>query len=320
MIYFEYLITALIVVILSIKASNYVDLLDRNTNLSGAFLGGIMLSAVTSLPELFTSLSATVMLDRPGLCLGNILGSDLFNLSALSFVILMFAKTFSKRKVSVSYRHVAVFVLCIYLLIALNFLGIGFRILHLSLTSILIFVIYVLGAKYIAVADDVEADEETLTHHAEMSTKLTGNQIGVRFLLSGFGIIMFSVILTYLADDISADLHLGHGFTGALFLGIATSLPEVTTTITLFKMKNVNIAVGNIIGSNLFNFLILTIADFFSVSSGVYANPDAHVIQLLAFGAVATALFWVMLKFRNKTTQTVCPLGMIACYLIFLAL
>ena len=84
MIYLEYLVVAAFVVILSIKASNYIDLLDKNTELSGAFLGGIMLSAVTSLPELFTSISATVLLNRPGLCMGNILGSDLFNLVAIS--------------------------------------------------------------------------------------------------------------------------------------------------------------------------------------------------------------------------------------------
>ena len=53
MIYLEYVIAAAIVVVLSMKASDYIDLLDKNTRLSGAFLGGIMLSAVTSLPELF---------------------------------------------------------------------------------------------------------------------------------------------------------------------------------------------------------------------------------------------------------------------------
>ena len=100
MIYLEYLAAAVIVVILSIKASDYIDLLDKNTKLSGAFLGGIMLSAVTSLPELFTSISATVLLDRPGLCMGNILGSDLFNLGALAFFILLFSKGFAKGKVS----------------------------------------------------------------------------------------------------------------------------------------------------------------------------------------------------------------------------
>lgn len=319
MIYAEYLLTAAIVVFFSIKASDYIDLLDRNTKLSGAFLGGIMLSAVTSLPELFTSISATVLLDRPGLCMGNILGSDLFNVAALSTVILFWFRGFSKGRVSRSYRHVTILVLAIYLLIGLNFLEIlNLRVLHLSITSVLIFVVYALGAKYLAVANDVDADEDALGYQATKSTRLSVKQIGFRFFLVSIGIIVFSVMMTYLTDEISVRLGIGQGFAGALFLGIATSLPELSSTIALFKMKNYNIAVGNIVGSNLFNFIILTVADLLSMSSGVYVNPDAQVVHLLVLGAAAMALFWILLRFRNRTTQLVCCLGVIACYIGFL--
>ncbi|MGL5313577.1 MAG: sodium:calcium antiporter, partial [Peptostreptococcaceae bacterium] len=81
MIYLSYAIVATIVVFLSIKAAKYVDLIDKTTSLSGAFIGGILLSAVTSLPELLTTISATAWLDSPGLSVGNILGSNLFNLT-----------------------------------------------------------------------------------------------------------------------------------------------------------------------------------------------------------------------------------------------
>lgn len=319
MIYLEYLFAAAAVVILSVKASTYVDLLEKNTSLSGAFLGGIMLSAVTSLPELFTSISATVLLDRPGLCVGNILGSDLFNLAALSFFILIFFKGFAKGRVSKSYRHVAVFVMLIYILIALNFAGVlHFRILNLSVTSVLIALIYALGAKYLAIAEDVETDEDALGYQASSATGLSIKQIGFRFFLAAVGIVAFSIMMTYLTEQISVKLNLGQGLAGAIFLGVATSLPEVTSTITLFRMKNYNIAVGNIIGSNLFNFMILVVADVLSLGSGVYAVMDHQIENLMIFGAAATVLFWVMLRVKNKTTQAVCSLGMLGCYLAFL--
>ena len=321
MLYFEYVVTAMIVVLLSVKASNYIDLLDKNTRLSGAFLGGIMLSAVTSLPELFTSITATVLLKQPGLCMGNILGSDLFNLAALAFFILLFFRGFSKGKVSKSYRYVAVFVMLIYVMIGLNFAGVfEFRILNLSVTSIIIVLIYALGAKYLAVANDVQTDEDALGYHASMSTTLTIRQIGFRFFLAAVGIIAFSIILTHLTGQISLKLGLGQGLAGAIFLGIATSLPEVTSTITLFKMKNYNIAVGNIIGSNLFNFIILAVADLISLGSGVYETLDQQIENLLIFGAAATVLFWILLRIRNKTVQAVCTLGTLGCYLAFLLL
>ena len=96
MIYVLYLVVAALVTFMSIKASEYVDMLDKTTSLSGAFLGGILLSAVTSLPELFTSISSTLMLDQPGLCIGNILGSNLFNYAMLSVFILTAVVKFAK--------------------------------------------------------------------------------------------------------------------------------------------------------------------------------------------------------------------------------
>ena len=82
----SYIVLAVLVIGLSMRLSSYVDMLDKQTNLSGAFLGGVMLAAVTSLPELFTSISGVVFLNEPELVVGNILGSNLFNVAALSLV------------------------------------------------------------------------------------------------------------------------------------------------------------------------------------------------------------------------------------------
>ena len=55
MIYALYVVLLVAVVYLSMKLGDFVDLLDKKTNISGAFIGEVMLAAVTSLPELFTS-------------------------------------------------------------------------------------------------------------------------------------------------------------------------------------------------------------------------------------------------------------------------
>ena len=69
-----YAVVAAIVVFLSIKLSEFVDLLDKKTNVSGAFLGAILLAAVTSLPELFTSLTSTLFVRVNRYVIGNIYG------------------------------------------------------------------------------------------------------------------------------------------------------------------------------------------------------------------------------------------------------
>lgn len=316
MIYVLYLVVAALVTFMSIKASEYVDMLDKTTSLSGAFLGGILLSAVTSLPELFTSISSTLMLDQPGLCIGNILGSNIFNYAMLSFFILTAVAKFAKCDLSKIHFVVAVSVVAMGLLIVCNKYGfLAFDIGNVSVTSVLIILLYVLTVWIMykmGGTSETEDDGEPVT--------LSRKQILTRFTLVSVGIVVFSVILTYITDELSVRLNLGKTVAGALFLGVATSLPETASTFTLFKIKNYDIAVGNIVGSCLFNFTILSVADFFYRGGGIYTIADTSTMNLIIFASVASVLAGVMLKFKNKVTAVICPVGIIASYIAFLAL
>ena len=316
MIYILYLVVAALVTFMSIKASEYVDMLDKTTSLSGAFLGGILLSAVTSLPELFTSISSTLMLDQPGLCIGNILGSNLFNYAMLSFFILTAVAKFAKCSLSKIHLVVAVSVVAMGLLIVCNKYGfLSFDIGNVSITSVLIILLYVVTV-YIMYkmggTSESDDDGEPVT--------LSRKQILTRFTLVSIGIVIFSIILTYITDELSVRLNLGKTVAGALFLGVATSLPETASTFTLFKIKNYDIAMGNIVGSCLFNFTILSVADFFYRGGGIYTIADTSTMNLIIFASVASVLTVVLLKFRNKATSIICPVGIIASYIAFLAL
>lgn len=318
MIYIGYLVSAVILIICSVKSAKYVDFLDKNTRLSGAFLGGILISAVTSIPELVTSLAAMAY-NRPNLAIGDVLGSNFFNLVVLAVATLFFMKGFCKGMVSKSYRNVLKLVLIIYLLIVLHYFGqIEGGIFHLSITSILIVVIYIFGAKYLSIANDVNTDEDLLSFHATTTTSLTTRQISLRFAASALGVILFGIAITSFTVGIMGEHALEEELAGAVFLGISTSLPEVIFVITLFKMKNFNIGVGNIIGSNLFNFLILAAVDMISVRRGVYGALNFEGLQLLILGLVATMFQYLILKKKNKNTAFAGSVGIIVCYILFL--
>lgn len=316
MIYLLYLIVAALVTFMSIKASEYVDLLDKTTALSGAFLGGILLSAVTSLPELFTSISSTLMLDQPGLCIGNILGSNIFNYAMLSVFILTAVTKFAKCRLSEIHFIVAVSVVAMGLLIVCNKYGIlNFEIGTVSLTSILIILLYVLTV-WIMYKKGGTSEEDEGTENTNLSRK----QIITRFTLVSIGIVVFSIILTYITDELSVRLNLGKTIAGAIFLGVATSLPETASTFNLFRIRNYDIAVGNIVGSCLFNFTILSVADFFYRGGGIYNIADPSTMRLIIFASIASILAGVLMKFRSRMTSIICPIGIIACYVGFLVL
>ncbi len=323
MIYVLYLLTVAAVVWFSILASRYIDMIDRSTKLSGAFLGGVLLSAITSLPELFTSISATTLIDDASLCIGNILGSNLFNFGMLAVVILFFAKGFSQANLARSHRTVLLLLLVMYVAVWLNWqqvvdmeivLGGKSPWFYMSVTSLVIAVLYALSVRYLASDNGAAADEEPAGEEVALSLK----SIVVRFVAASVGIIVASVILTYVTDDIAERLNLGSGLAGALFLGVATSLPEVTSTISLFRMRNFDIAFGNIAGSNVFNYFVLAIADLLYVRGTVYFFEDSKVINLTLFGMVASVVMFVMLCSRKMWVKMAMALLAIGCYFAFL--
>ena len=72
--FLQYFVAAAVVVYAANKSGIYVDELDKKTNAGGAVLGGVLLAAVTSIPELITSLSSTILLNEPGYAFGNVFG------------------------------------------------------------------------------------------------------------------------------------------------------------------------------------------------------------------------------------------------------
>ena len=313
LLFIEYFIVATIVVFAAVKASHYIDLIDRTTKLSGAFLGGVLLSAVTSLPEFFTSLSATLFLDKPALCIGNILGSDLFNIAMLSVLVLLAMRSFRRAQIGRGNIIVALYMVLIYGIMLLNYFGIlDVELMTINVITFLFVGIYALAVRHLAGESSEECDE-----CSEDEVKLSLRQIVTRFAITAVVIVVMSVVLTYITDDIATKYNLGVGLAGAIFLGVATSLPEVASTIALVRMRNYDIAVGNIVGSNLFNFLVLCTADFFSRGE-VYDYSDFNVVKLLFFGAAATLLSVPMLKCRGWIVRSLCAICIVACYIGFL--
>lgn len=295
MVYVGYVVMVAVVVVLSMKLGKYVDIIDAKSNISGAFIGGVMLAAVTSLPELFTSLSALWVVHESKMIIGNILGSDLINLAFFGFMLLIFARGFKKAKFSPFYYVALAVALGMYALAAVGmFLGEYMRIAWYSAVSLAILVLYILFLRKMPKtsekSDDVSEENITL------------KQALVRFSVCAVVLIGASICMTYLTDAVADKLVLDKTFAGALFLGVATSLPELISSMTLCKRGNFNAAAGNIIGSNIFNFTILFVADMFSFmpdQTNVYVlNTDSK--YLLILGAIATVVTLAMMAIKNS--------------------
>ena len=284
MIYLLYLVLAIIVVGLSIKISYYVDLIDKTTSLSGAFIGGVMLAAVTSLPELFTSISATVFLGKPELVMGNILGSNIFNIAVLATLVVIMYKKVDHSYISKSHTTVAAWLIVTYGLLTLPiYFNKDVTLLGVSVVSLAIGAIYLLCIKKMAANTEEEEQDKDETVY----TTLTSKQLFTRFALFSVLLVIFSIGITYVSDMVAIKLNLDVTLAGALLLGIATSLPELASCIALAKIGNVNAMIGNITGSNIFNLFILLLADILFTTGSIY-NSNQQSYNLLFFGFIST--------------------------------
>lgn len=274
-----FLFLAGLTVFLSFRLSYYADLLNKTTNISGVFIGGILLAGITSLPELVTCLSS-IFLNNPYLAIGDILGSNFFNIAMMCFFDILFIKTMFYNYTKNRYYLIYVLLILNYIIMYL-FMGGTFNleIFNIGLPSFIIIITYIF---YLKNAKEEETKKEVIT---------TKEHVLLKFFLVGLFMVIVSILLTLVVNLIAGkNPNVASSFIGAILLGITTSMPEVITFIALIKMKSFDLALSDIIGSNLFNLLILAVGDIFLKNKEIYYFVDKESMFLLVFGFILTIL------------------------------
>ena len=324
MVFVWYILLATLTVLATVKAAGYIDRLDKKTQLSGALIGGLLLASVTSLPELITSMSAVFLLDEPALAFGNVLGSNFFNMFILAAIDLVFLKHyfFNHTKTGLKLNAVVFIMYLSFALPMLFFLWFERPLFALpfSAATLIIVVLYAFNLKDVLDTPELEK---------ELSGDMSVKTILIRFFLTATVVVGASYGITFFTNEIALRLNLNASFAGAIFLGAATSLPELTAIITLVKIRSYDIALGNIIGSSIFNFMILALMDLLTFRQNLFArvlqDPEVfkNITYLLLFGALNTIIIHVALT-RKKTTKpwlyAIPSILVVVTYLIYLML
>jgi len=323
----QYLGLALVVVIAAQIAGGLVDEFDQRTNLSGALIGGILLAAITSLPEFITSIVSTTVLNQPGLAFGNIFGSNFFNLVILAVMDLIFLRKYLYNKiqplskvnnlVNITYFVVLLpFVINIFLntevfgprldntffFIVTNATLLGF-----SLMSITIMVLYYLSARSLQGDSDEEVEEE---ESPGRFAKYSNKTLIAFFVVTSLVLVAGAYYLTGTTNNIAIQTGLNASFVGALFLGVATSLPELASVYALMKLGNFNAAAGGVIGSNMFNFTIIAVVDAFvdrNVISLITDDPlvSSNALTLLILGLINSLILTMAMNRKIRKRESI---------------
>jgi cation:H+ antiporter len=302
MIWLEFVICAALIIAAAIQLSRYGDVLAEKTGLGRAWVGGLLLAGVTSLPELVSGISAVAWLNAPNLAAGAILGSCLFNLVLIALMDLLYQPGSILAKAQEG--HIlsgGLGVLLLGLVAASALLGPninGFGAFGFSLVSLAVIALYLIGARLIALFEqrrlaEVLEKEAEARRYDQISA---GRAYGV-FILSAVAVVGLGIWLAAIGDRLSAETGLSRSFVGNLFLAVSTSLPEVATSVAAVRLGAIDLAISNALGSNLFNVALLGLFDIADGRGNFWAalssaNALAAVIALMMTGVAIVSLIY----------------------------
>jgi cation:H+ antiporter len=285
------------------KLSYYGDLMAEKTGMSKGWVGLILMASVTSLPELMVGISSAAIVKSADLAVGDILGSCAFNLGILA---LLDAFT-PKHKPLLGLASPTHMLNAGLGIILIAMVGIAMYLPHdipvtpwIALSSILFIIVYFISIRVIYLN---EQNHNSLPNHVDehQETKnITLKSIIKNYTLYAGIIIVAALALPFFAEKIAEMTGLGKSFVGTFFLAASTSLPEIAVSITAIKMGAIDLAVGNLLGSNIFNILILAIDDLFYTDGLILMDAsEFHLVSIFST-VIMTAIVIIGLSYRAK--------------------
>ena len=135
------------------------------------------------------------------------------------------------------------------------------------------------------------------------------------FILVGFGFVIWGAnISVNAATAIATAIGISEKFIGLTIVALGTSLPELVASVTAARKGNADIAIGNIVGSNIFNIL-------FVLGTSALITPIPYQSTFLFDGVIAVlagVLLWVA-TIRKRELNRGWGIVMLVCYAVYLA-
>lgn len=271
----KFVICTAVILISGKRVAKYGDIIAEKTGLGGLWIGLVLVSIATSLPEIFTGVGSTIFVDAPDLTVGNLFGANTYNLANIA--VLDFFHKGGPLLSSLSLGQLltaglsALPVLVALFGIFLSVRGFSFGILNISIYSFLILAVYIISTRIIYKFEMNKQkfkpkEKETLLKYNHISLK----QAWIFYGISASVIVAAGIWLAYIGDELAQSFGLGRNFIGNLFLGFATTLPEIIVSISAFRLGAKELAIANMFGSNLFNITVIFVNDVFYSKAQIF--------------------------------------------------
>ncbi len=290
MLSFHFLVLSAIVAGAGTVLARAADAIADATGLGRLLVGSVLLAAATSLPELAVDVAA-VRAGHADLAAGDLLGSSLMNLLILAGIDL--CQTNGRKMLS---REAASHALSATLAIAVTGLA-GCAI--LTAGKLPVFGVYGIGGWSWAILVAYLLGARMLFIDQRISARLATDQMlqerrgiwrpAALFVVAAATLVTVGPRLAAVAAELADRSGLGGRFVGTTLVALTTSLPELVASLAAVRLGAVDLAIGNVFGSNAFNMILFVPLDAACPGSLFQAVSSAHAVTAFAV-IVATAI------------------------------
>ncbi len=314
-----FVVSSVFVILAGVALARFGDELAEKTGWGTLWVGTILVSVSTSLPELSINISAVWLEKSPGLALGNVFGANMINIFVLGLVALAFGiKNLFGHQGGDTQRLVQVAIGLVALAIVLAVSG-DFKLGPASLGGLLIAIAYIAGMRAVYKAGRTDMDLEDIP-----SLKGSARNAWIGFGAASLVVIVAGRYLAGSADTIAEISGISASFIGVLLVSIVTTLPEGSVTVAAAFRKSYGIAIGNVYGSCAFNIFIIAWADLFHDGPLLRAMEGAHYVAAGAALMLMSMGYFIVrdsqspaLKLGRILTPAIPVVYLVALYLVY---
>ena len=316
---------AILIWISGAPLSKLADQLAEQTGLGRAFIGLLLLGGITSLPEVATTVTASLE-GNAGMAASNILGGISMQVAILAVVDFWAGK----KPISTATKSVVVWMQGVLLVVMLALSAVFMivpvpAVFHVGIDTIFLLVIF-LFALYMVHG---QSDRHWVSYHHQDPEKMQKSigklqeayeqlkeerkedddriSVGAFLKKKGLALLLLSLLILVAgyfvvksSEAIAAETGIGTSFAGLVLVAITTSLPEISATIGAIKLKRYDMAFSNIFGTNLFDVALLFLADVLFFSGPVMEELDEFTVAAAMLGILLTAIYLTGISIRSR--------------------
>ena len=303
LLWLAFLSLSAIIVYAGTHLSRYGDVIAEKTGMGRAWVGLILMAAVTSLPELITGLSSVTFADTPDIALGDLMGSCVFNLSIIALMDILqgrkpiFSRCEQGHILSAGLGIMLIGTAALSILVSAQVPALA----HIGLYTPALIVLYAVGIRAVflfekkKIAQFVAAAAEA-SQYDHISTRTAV----VRYTVNALVIVVAATWLPVIGDRLAEATGWGRSFIGTIFVAMTTSLPELVVSVAALRIGAADMAIANLFGINMFNMLILAVDDLFFMKGPLLSFVSMNHAVTGFIAIIMTGITVVSLTYRTE--------------------